>query len=41
MNEITKDILDKIPWCMQVTNDIVFVDETKEKWLIQLWTLET
>ena len=31
MNEITKDILDKIPWCMQVTNDIVFVDQTKKK----------
>ena len=31
MDEITKSIHEDIPWCMLFVNDIVLIDETKER----------
>jgi len=30
MDELTRGIQDKIPWCMLFADDIVLIDETKE-----------
>ncbi|GMP98111.1 hypothetical protein CsSME_00046122 [Camellia sinensis var. sinensis] len=30
MDELTRNIQDKVPWCMLFANDIVLVDETRE-----------
>ena len=31
MDEITKSLHEKIPWCMIFTDDIIFIDETKKE----------
>ena len=31
MDEITKNIHEKIPWCMLFADDIVLINETKER----------
>ena len=30
MDEFTKGIQDKLPWCMSFADDIVLIDETRE-----------
>jgi len=30
MNELTREIQDKIPWCMLFADDIIHIDETKD-----------
>ena len=36
MDELTKHIQTKVPWCMLFADDIVLVDETKEKVTLSL-----
>ena len=31
MNKITKNICEEIPWCMLFADDIVLINETKER----------
>ena len=44
MDEITKSILEKIPWCMLFADDIILIDEIKKRvnTKLELWrqTLE-
>ena len=31
LDEVTRPIQDEVPWCMLFANDIVLVDETKDR----------